>query len=68
VTLHRPQDKRELLASCPEELTGTSGTVDVPVPAGVSGGVVVRASAYNVLRQRSDPLETVAEEGTRPDG
>jgi hypothetical protein len=61
VTLHRPDDARELLASCPEELDGPSGTVDVPVPAGVEGGVIVRASAYNVLRQRSDPLETLAE-------
>jgi hypothetical protein len=69
VTLHRPEDERELLASCPEELSGPSGTVDVPAPAGVAGGLVVRASAYNALRQRSDPLETVAEEqGDRPGG
>ena len=31
-------------------------------PEGVEGDVVVRASAYNVLRQRSDPLEAVASE------
>ena len=32
--------------------------VEVPLPAGYEGDVVVRASAYNALRQRSDPLET----------
>jgi hypothetical protein len=32
----------------------------VPLEAEVEGEVVVRASAYNALRQRSDPLETVA--------
>jgi hypothetical protein len=68
VTLHRPGAEEELLVSCPEKLTGASGTVDVPVPSGVEGDVVVRASAYNVLRQRSDPLETTAREGDRPGG
>jgi hypothetical protein len=61
VTLHRPGDERELLASCPEKIHGSTGVVDVPIPAGVEGEVVVRASAYNALRQRSDPLETTAE-------
>jgi hypothetical protein len=68
VTLHREGAEEEVLASCPEKLEGTSGTVDVPLPAGVEGDVVVRASAYNVLRQRSDPLETTAPAGDRPDG
>ena len=68
VTLHREGAEQELLASCPEKVTGPQGTVDVPVPAGVEGDVVVRASAYNVLRQRSDPLETSAREGDRPGG
>jgi hypothetical protein len=67
VTLHRPGEEAELLVSCPEKVEGTAGTVDVPVPAGVEGDLVVRASAYNVLRQRSDPLETTAE-GDRPGG
>ena len=58
VTLHRPGDEDELLASSPEQLEGAAGTVDVPVPPGVEGDVVVRASAYNALRQRSDPLQT----------
>ena len=58
VTLHRPGDEDELLVSSPEKLEGAAGTVDVPVPPGVEGDVVVRASAYNVLRQRSDPLQT----------
>jgi hypothetical protein len=60
VTLHRPDREAQLLASCPEEIEGSEGTVDVPLEAGVEGEVVVRASAYNALRQRSDPLETVA--------
>ena len=60
VTLHRPDREPQLLATCPEKIEGTEGTVDVPLAAGVEGEVVVRASAYNVLRQRSDPLETVA--------
>ena len=68
VTLHRPGEEAELLASCPEKLSGSSGTVDVPVPPNVEGDVVVRASAYNALRQRSDPLETTAEVGDRPGG
>ena len=68
VTLHRPGEEAELLASCPEKVSGASGTVDVPVPPNVEGEVVVRASAYNALRQRSDPLETTAEVGDRPGG
>jgi hypothetical protein len=68
VTLHRPGDEHEVLVSCAEKLSGPVGTVDVPVPAGAEGDVVVRASAYNVLRQRSDPLETSAEAGDRPGG
>ena len=67
VTLHREGSEDAVLASCPEKLEGTSGTVDVPLPAGVEGEIVVRASAYNVLRQRSDPLETTAA-GDRPGG
>jgi hypothetical protein len=58
VTLHRPDDESELLAYSPEKIHARSGTVEVPLPAGVEGDVVVRASAYNALRQRSDPLET----------
>lgn len=61
VTLHRPTDERELLASSAERIRKRSGTVEVPLPAGFEGDVVVRASAYNALRQRSDPLETRAE-------
>jgi hypothetical protein len=60
VTLHRPDREAQLLASSPEEVEGSEGTVEVPLEAEVEGEVVVRASAYNALRQRSDPLETVA--------
>jgi hypothetical protein len=66
VTLHPPEQDELVLASCPEELSGTEGTVDVPVPEGVEGDLIVRASAYNPLRQRSDPLETTV--GDRPGG
>ena len=31
------------------------------MPAGVEGDLLVRASAYNPLRQRSDPRETPVE-------
>ena len=65
VTLHPGDAEQEVLVSCPEKLEGPTGTVDVPVPPGVEGDLVVRASAYNVLRQRSDPLETTAQ-GDRP--
>jgi hypothetical protein len=58
VTLHRAEQDELVLASCPEQVSGTIGTVDVPVPEGVEGDLLVRASAFNPLRQRSDPLET----------
>jgi hypothetical protein len=61
VTLHRPDARGQVLASSPEEVGGARGTVAVPLPPGVEGDVVVRASAYNALRQRSDPLETFAQ-------
>src|SRR4051812_20771249 len=64
VTLHKPGDERQLLASSPEPIRAPKGVVEVPLPPGVSGDVVVRASAYNALRQRSDPLET--QTGDRP--
>jgi hypothetical protein len=60
VTVHESGQERELLIESPEKLEGTEGTVDVVLEPGVEGEVVVRASAYNALRQRSDPLETVA--------
>jgi hypothetical protein len=58
VTLHKPDDERQMLASSPERIHAREGVVEVPLPAGYEGDVVVRASAYNALRQRSDPLET----------
>lgn len=67
VTLHRPEQDELVLASCPEQVSGSQGTVDVPVPPGVEGDLLVRASAYNPLRQRSDPLQTPVE-GDRPGG
>ena len=63
VTLHR--DGEEVLASHAEPISEPAGTVELPVPA--EGDLLVRASAYNALRQRSDPLETVAA-GDRPGG
>jgi hypothetical protein len=67
VTLHKPDDERQLLASCPERIRAREGVVEVPLPPGFDGDVVVRASAYNALRQRSDPLEAQAE-GNQPGG
>jgi hypothetical protein len=55
-----------MLASSPEPIRAPQGVVEVPLPPGVTGDVVVRASAYNALRQRSDPLET--QTGDRPGG
>ena len=66
VTLHKPDDERQLLASSPEPIRAPQGVVEVPLPPGVTGDVVVRASAYNTLRQRSDPLET--QTGDQPGG
>jgi hypothetical protein len=66
VTLHRPGLERRVLVSSPEKITGPRGTVEVAIPPGVEGELVVRASAYNALRQRSDPLETTT--GGRPGG
>jgi hypothetical protein len=68
VTLHRPSDEREVLISSAEPISAPQGTVEVPLPAGYEGAVVVRASAYNALRQRSDPLETQVSAGDRPGG
>jgi hypothetical protein len=58
VTLHLAGEEELVLASCPEPVSDSAGTVEVPVPEGVEGDLVVRASAYNALRQRSDPQET----------
>jgi hypothetical protein len=58
VTLHRADEDELVLATCPERVSGSAGTVEVPVPEGVEGDLVVRASAYNPLRQRSDPRQT----------
>jgi hypothetical protein len=58
VTLHRADEDELVLASCPEPVSGSVGTVEVPVPEGVEGELIVRASAYNPLRQRSDPKQT----------
>ena len=55
VTLHRADEDELVLATSPEQVSGSEGTVEVPVPEGVEGELIVRASAYNVLRQRSDP-------------
>jgi hypothetical protein len=67
VTLHKADDERQLLVSSPERIHEREGVVEVPVPPQYEGDVVVRASAYNALRQRSDPLETEAT-GERPGG
>ena len=54
VTLHRADRRTLVLASHAEPIDGAEGEVRVPAP---EGELVVRGSAYNSLRQRSDPLE-----------
>jgi hypothetical protein len=65
VTLHGAGG--ELLSSHAVPISGSDGTAAVPVEPATE---MVRASAYNALRQRSDPLETAVatQEGDRPDG
>jgi hypothetical protein len=62
VTLHRSTDG-ELLASIPVGIDGPEGTVEVLIPEGAGDDLFVRASAYNRLRQRSDPMETKVKPG-----
>ena len=59
MTLHRAG---QVLASHPARISGRAGTVELPAP---EGPLVVRASAYNALRQRSEPLETLVEGADR---
>jgi VPS62-like protein len=66
VTLHPSGHERRVLFSRAVKISGARGTAEVPAPAGAEGELVVRASAYNALRQRSDPLETTS--GDRPGG
>jgi hypothetical protein len=58
VTVHPAGQEEIVLASDPRAIDGTSGTERIPVPEGAPAQLVVRASAFNRLRQRSDPLET----------
>jgi Vacuolar protein sorting-associated protein 62 len=57
VTVHRGD---RVLLSQPVPIDGTAGTVEVTLTEAVEGELIVRGSVYNALRQRSDPLETVA--------
>ena len=61
VTVHPATREEEMLLSHAAPIRGRSGVVTVPLEAPVAGDLVVRASAYNSLRQRSDPLETPVE-------
>jgi hypothetical protein len=56
VTVHRAGD-REVLERDVVRIRGRSGTARVAAPELPEGPLVVRASAYNRLRQRSDPLQ-----------
>jgi len=56
VTLHPADRPRQVLASVAARVSGRAGTVELPLPEGSEGDLVARASAYNELRQRSDPL------------
>jgi hypothetical protein len=57
VTVHPATREEELLASHAAAIRGRSGVVTVPLDDVPAGGLVARASAYNLLRQRSNPLE-----------
>ena len=56
VTVHRAEAPDEVLVSHAARISGRQGTVTIPVPDGLEDAGLVRASAYNALRQRSDPL------------
>jgi hypothetical protein len=58
VTVHPATREEELLLSHAAPIRGRSGVVTVPLEEVPAGDLVVRTSAYNSLRQRSDPLET----------
>jgi hypothetical protein len=58
VTLHPEGSEELMIASHPVAIKGASGTVRVPLPVAAPERLVARASAFNSLRQRSDPLET----------
>ena len=60
VTIHPAGSEEEILASHAAPIRGRSGTVTVPLDPMPDGDLVVRASAYNRARQRSDPRETRA--------
>jgi hypothetical protein len=58
VTLHPAGQEEIVLASRPVAIRGSQGSGEVPLPDGSPAQLVVRASAFNRLRQRSDPLES----------
>jgi len=57
VTLHPADRPRQVLASETPEVSGRAGTVELPLPEASEGELIARASAFNELRQRSDPLQ-----------
>ncbi len=57
VTLHPAGRPGEVLISVAAPISARAGTVEVPLPAAAEGELVARGSAFNALRQRSDPLE-----------
>ena len=62
VTVHDPEQPEVVLLSSAQPIRGRSGEVDVLLPRAVDR-CLVRASAFNVLRQRSDPLPAHASTG-----
>ena len=58
VTLHPEGSEELVLAGHTVPIKGASGTERIPLPAAAPERLVARASAFNTLRQRSDPLET----------
>jgi hypothetical protein len=58
VTLHPAGQEDLVLATQAAAIRAAQGSVRVELPTGAPEQLVVRASAYNRLRQRSDPLES----------
>ena len=57
ITLHEEGREEEVRVSHAARIRGRAGTAEVPLAEPLPARAVVRASAFNALRQRSNPLE-----------
>jgi hypothetical protein len=60
VTVHDAVDPERIVLTHVEEISDRAGTVELELPDDLER-CLVRASAYNALRQRSDPVEAEAQ-------